>query len=123
MNTRTAIFGVIGALMALSSTSGAASACATTTWTKTSGTSLAATIRGRDCGGTYSVRFINPGGDTGWVPMFKNGSSDYRAQWGDGQVLTDINMKVNGANMSAKFFHKSANGTSTTQGTYQLTGF
>ena len=100
-----------------------ASACQTSTWTKTNGNSFAAIIKGRDCGGNMTVRMTGGFGDTGWMPMFKNGASHFRAQYGDGQVLTDINMMINGANMNANFHHKSATGTSNTQGSYHLTSF
>ena len=101
-----------------------ASACATSTWTKTSGNSYADTIKGRDCGGNMSVRMTGGFGDTGWIPMYKNGSTNFKAQYGDGQVLTDISMKTNGGTMSAYFVHKASGGQhSTTKGKYVLTGF
>lgn len=116
------VAGFVGASVVVSTTV-SAQACNTTTWKKTGGNSFADTVRGRDCGGTMSVRFKGGFGDTGWIPMYKNGFSDFRAQWGDGQVLTDINMKVTGNTMHANFLHKAATGTSTTSGNYVLTGF
>lgn len=100
-----------------------ASACITSTWTKTSGNSFAQVITGRDCGGNLSVRMTGGFGDTGWFPMYKNGTSNFKAQWGDGQVLTDIDMKVNGNTMSANFVHRASGGQVTnSQGSYLLTG-
>ena len=70
-----------------------------------------------------SVRMTGGFGDTGWLPMYKNGSSNFKAQYGDGTVLTDINMNTNGTTMSANFVHKAAGGvTSNTHGSYHLTG-
>lgn len=100
-----------------------ASACINSTWKKVSGNSFADTIKGRDCGGSMSVRMTGGFGDTGWIPMYKNGATNFMAQYGDGQVLTDIHMKLNGATMTGSFHHKAANGTSTTHGTYHLTSF
>ncbi len=99
-----------------------ASACVNSTWTKVSGSSFADTIKGRDCGGNMSVRMSGGFGDTGWIPMYKNGSSNFKAQYGDGKVLTDIHLKVNGNTMTGSFQHKAANGTSFTKGSYLLTG-
>ena len=99
-----------------------AHACTTSTWSKLSGNSLASTIRGRDCSGTMSVRLIGIIGDTGWLPMYKNGSSNFTAQYGDGTVLTDIKMVTNGATMNVNFVHKAATGQTYTQGAYHLTG-
>ncbi|MHA3914680.1 hypothetical protein [Halovulum sp. GXIMD14793] len=99
-----------------------ASACVTSVWTKTGGDSFAEKIEGKDCGGTMSVRMTGGFGDTGWIPMFKNGTSDFMAQYGDGRVLTDIHMKVDGLTMKGSFHHKAATGATTTQGTYVLTG-
>jgi len=100
-----------------------ASACVISKWKKVSGDSLAKTIKGRDCAGTMSVRMTGGFGDTGWLPMYKNGSSDFKAQYGDGKVLTDIHLKVNGASMTGAFNHKAASGTSFTKGTYKLKVF
>ncbi len=112
----TALAGAIGlALMAAP-----ASACITSNWTKISGNSFADTIKGRDCGGTMSVRLSGGFGDTGWIPVYKNGTSDFRAQYGDGRVLTDIHLKVNGATMTGSFHHRAATGTSFTKGKYHL---
>lgn len=97
-----------------------ASACTISNWTKISGNSFADTIKGRDCGGTMSVRMTGGFGDTGWIPMYKNGTSDFKAQYGDGQVLTDIHLKVNGVKMTGSFHHKAATGTSFTKGKYHL---
>lgn len=123
---KTLNFTIVGlaAAISLTSISSSANACATTTWKKTSGNSLASTIRGRDCGGNMSVRMTGIFGDTGWLPLYKNGATNYKAQYGDGQVLTDISMKTSGSAMSAYFVHKAAGGaTSNTQGQYVLTGF
>lgn len=119
-NIAIAAFAAAVSVLALTSN---ASACTTSTWTKTSGNSFADTIKGRDCGGNMSVRMSGGFGDTGWIPMYKNGSSDFKAQYGDGQVLTDIHMKVNGNAMTGSFHHKAATGTSFTKGSYLLTGF
>lgn len=117
------ILAVTLSLSAVSIITSSAHACQLSTWTKTSGNSFAATIRGRDCNGNMSVRMTGGFGDTGWLPMYKNGNSNFRAQYGDGQVLTDINMQVTGGTMNAYFIHKSATGISNTQGSYHLTGF
>lgn len=100
-----------------------ASACTNSIWKKIAGNSLADTIEGRDCSGTMSVRMTGVFGDTGWIPMYKNGTADFFAQYGDGQVLTDIHMKVDGVSMTGIFQHRDATGSQTTEGTYVLNGF
>ncbi|MCP4406570.1 MAG: hypothetical protein GY807_02185 [Gammaproteobacteria bacterium] len=121
MKTLRIVFTVLAGAMTIATTP--VRACDTSTWTKTSGNSFADKIKGRDCAGTMSVRMMGGFGDTGWMPMYKNGTSNFKAQYGDGKVLTDINMKTNGATMSAIFVHRADGGQiSTTQGTYLLTG-
>lgn len=111
---------VTGSFIAFAALTTPASACVVSNWTKTGGNSLASTIKGRDCGGNYSVRLIGIVGDTGWLPMYKNGMSNFTAQYGDGKVLTDISMQTNGGSMSVNFVHKAATGQTYTQGNYHL---
>lgn len=123
MKTINYVMSVFISATSLAIASTPASACTTTTWKKISGNSFADTVRGKDCGGTMTARFTGGFGDTGWIPLFKNGSSNYVAQWGDGQVLTDIRMKTNGDKMTGNFTHRAANNSvSYTKGTYQLVG-
>ncbi len=123
MNKFNLMMSALAGAISIAALTAPASACVISKWKKVSGDSLANKIKGRDCGGTMSVRMTGGFGDTGWIPMYKNGSSDFKAQYGDGKVLTDINLKVNGTTMTGSFHHKAANGNSFTKGTYHLKVF
>lgn len=112
---------IAGSFIALTSMTTSASACQVSTWNKTSGSSLVGIINGRDCGGSYSARFIGFGIDSGWVPMYKNGMNSYKAEFGNGQALSQVTMNTNGATMSTYQKITSASGAFTGQASYHLT--
>ena len=118
----TAVVSGIIAFSALTTT--ASAACKNSVWSKTSGTSFASTIKGRDCGGNLSARFIGPAGNTGWVSMKSAGANKFRATFVDANITTKIRMKTFGSSMNVLFKHYENSGnTSTTKGTYNLISY
>lgn len=121
-NRNTSIAVITGCIIALASTIGtpANAACVNSGWQKTSGNSLADTIRGRQCGANMSVRLTGIV-DTGWIAMHNSGPGSLSATFVDNNVSTAITMLVNGKNMNVFFTHTANNGAVTsTQGHYVL---
>jgi hypothetical protein len=120
--SKVTIAAVVGTIIAFASTATPANAnCTKSTWIKTSGDSLAYKIKGRDCGGVYSVKFSGPAGETGWLDMSDKVEGAHRAFYDDGNVATEAVMDNQGMFMETVFLHMDLNGAfSMTKGTYFL---
>lgn len=115
---------VAATLVGAIGTTPANAGCTNSVWSKTAGTSLAHTIRGRDCNGNLSVRFQGGAGDTGWISMTRVNGGALVANYVDDNVTTKITLFTQGAAMSAHFVHGGNNGAlANTQGNYALASY
>lgn len=123
--SKTTVAAMIGTFIAVAAIATPASAdCIKSTWKKTSGDSLADTIKARDCNGVLSVKFSGAFGQTGWLDMSDKSEGAHRVLYDDGLVTTEAVMDNNGLFMTAQFHHEDTNGAySMTTGTYVLKSY